>query len=441
MVKKEDALFSDDVTPTKEDSETERWKVLVVDDEQDVHVMTRLALEDFNFRNKKINLISAYSSEQAKELIAEHPDTALIILDVVMEKEDSGLDFVKYLRQDLKNNLVRVILRTGQPGYAPERSVIINYDINDYKEKTELTATKFFTAVVMALRSFVDLESLASEREAIKQQALASERFVPRNFLKLLGKESIVHVKLGDNVEQDMTVLFLDIRSFTSIAEKLTPKQTFEFINNVLSYFEPVIIENEGFIDKYIGDAVMALFCGPADAALETAIGLFKMQDKYNRLYTDATINIGIGINSGNVMVGSIGFHDRLECTVISDVVNIAARLEKVNVIYGTRILISDQVIKRLANPQQFKFRSIGDVFVKGKLEAIKVYEVIDGEPDDIAELKWKTKKEFETGLKYFYERHYEEARECFEKVLKENPSDTVATFYCEGCAQNVTSK
>ncbi|HEY9651698.1 MAG TPA: response regulator, partial [Coleofasciculaceae cyanobacterium] len=192
------------------------WKILVVDDDAEIHDITKLVLDDFTFEGKPLTFMSAYSGEEAKALIEKHPDTALILLDVVMETDDAGLEVVKYIRDVLGNLLVRIILRTGQPGQAPEDVVIINYDINDYKTKTELTTRKLFTALVAALRAFRALNKLEESRRELVKIAQASARFVPRQFLHFLHKESIVDAKLGDSVQADMSILFADIRSFTT---------------------------------------------------------------------------------------------------------------------------------------------------------------------------------------------------------------------------------
>jgi response regulator RpfG family c-di-GMP phosphodiesterase len=137
--------------------EKEKWKVIIVDDEQEVHHLTRMVLSDFEFDGKTLDFISAYSETEAFRVIQDNPDVAIILLDVVMDQDDSGLKIVKYIREQLKYHSVRIILRTGQPGQAPERMVITNYDINDYKEKTELTTQKLFTTMMAALRSYRDI--------------------------------------------------------------------------------------------------------------------------------------------------------------------------------------------------------------------------------------------------------------------------------------------
>ncbi|MFN6465735.1 MAG: ATP-binding protein [Nostoc sp. DedVER02] len=148
---------------------SEAWKIMIVDDDAEVHQGTKLALRGFTFEGKPLTFLSAFSGTEAKKLIAIHPDTAFILLDVVMETNDAGLMVVKYIREELKNQIVRVILRTGQPGDAPEESVILNYDINDYKLKVELTRQKLITSAIAALRSYRDLITIEKQTAQLTQ--------------------------------------------------------------------------------------------------------------------------------------------------------------------------------------------------------------------------------------------------------------------------------
>ena len=147
----------------------DKWKVMIVDDEEEVHEVTNLTLGDFIYDRKGLEFLHAYSGEDAKKLMKEHPDTALIFLDVVMETDHAGLEVVKYIRDKLKNSNVRIILRTGQPGQAPEKEVVRNYDINDYKEKSELTIQKLFTVIYSSLRSYRDIVTLDENRLGLKK--------------------------------------------------------------------------------------------------------------------------------------------------------------------------------------------------------------------------------------------------------------------------------
>ena len=169
-------------------STMDAWKVMIVDDEEEVHSITRLVMEDFRFENKPLEFISAYSSKQAQELILENKDTALILLDVVMEEDNSGLKFVEFVREELGNNLVRIILRTGQPGQAPEEKVIVDYDINDYAEKTELTVQRLNTSIISALRSYRDIKTIESHNNGLKSVVHASTVIIKHmNSLKDFG--------------------------------------------------------------------------------------------------------------------------------------------------------------------------------------------------------------------------------------------------------------
>jgi response regulator RpfG family c-di-GMP phosphodiesterase len=149
--------------------EKERWKVIIVDDEHEVHNVTRMVLGDFEFDGKDLEFISAYSETEALQVILDNPDVAIILLDVVMDHDDTGLKLVKYIREQLKYQSVRIILRTGQPGQAPEKRVITNYDINDYKEKTELTSQKLFTTIMASLRSYRDIMVIENNKIGLEK--------------------------------------------------------------------------------------------------------------------------------------------------------------------------------------------------------------------------------------------------------------------------------
>lgn len=161
-------LFADDVEEDLPQT-LGSWKVLIVDDEPEIHTVTKLAFSDFVFQDRNIEFISALSGADAKRLVKEHDDIAVVLLDVVMETDDAGLRVADFIRNDAQNYFTRIILRTGQPGQAPEREVIVNYDINDYKSKTELTAQKLFTVVISALRSYRDIINVELSRKGLEQ--------------------------------------------------------------------------------------------------------------------------------------------------------------------------------------------------------------------------------------------------------------------------------
>ena len=184
--KKDDALFfAEESTPSLKQSEkqTPGFKLLIVDDENEIHVMTKLVLSDYSYNGSSLEFLSAYSAKEARQLVKDHPDAACILLDVVMETQEAGLDVVRFIREEEKNDKLRIILRTGQPGKAPEKKIILNYDINDYKEKTELTTQKLFTTITTALRSYTHLVELEKKTKEIADKNLRLNEEIARRIV------------------------------------------------------------------------------------------------------------------------------------------------------------------------------------------------------------------------------------------------------------------
>jgi class 3 adenylate cyclase len=212
----------------------------------------------------------------------------------------------------------------------------------------------------------------------LQKTNLSIERFVPHAFLRIVGKPSIVDVELGDNKQETMSILFSDIRSFTTLSESMTPDENFTFINAYLERMGPVIRNHNGFIDKYIGDAIMALFTN-ADDAVRAGLAMLQTLAAFNaerRPVGQPPIGIGIGINSGSLMLGTIGEKQRMEGTVISDAVNLAARVEDLTKTYREPLLISEFTYQQLADPKVYDIRSVDVVVVKGKTRPVTIYAV-----------------------------------------------------------------
>ncbi|MBW7972201.1 DUF3369 domain-containing protein [Bradyrhizobium sp. BR 10289] len=169
MAEQDDVLhLIDDTGTASEETDTRKWKIAVIDDDPAVHDGTRFALSDYSLNGQSLEILSAHSAAEGRRLMAAHNDIAAVLLDVIMETDVAGLELVEYIRNELKNETVRIILRTGQPGQAPERRVIVQYDINDYKAKTELTADKLFTSLTAALRSYQQLERMVQTRRGLE---------------------------------------------------------------------------------------------------------------------------------------------------------------------------------------------------------------------------------------------------------------------------------
>lgn len=169
-------IFDDEDEPAFVDpTDTDRpWKILIVDDDKEVQLVSRMALADIRYDNRPMELIMASSAEEGRKALREQTDIAVILLDVVMETDDAGLKFAQFVRQELENAAVRIILRTGQPGQAPEQEVIVRYDINDYKEKSELTAQKLFTATIAAIRAYDHIRTLEASQDGMETIVRAS---------------------------------------------------------------------------------------------------------------------------------------------------------------------------------------------------------------------------------------------------------------------------
>jgi adenylate cyclase len=281
--------------------------------------------------------------------------------------------------------------------------------------------------------------NLKKALDAQLQLTHAYDRFVPHQFLDLLGYESIVDVKLGDRVQKTMSVLFADIRDFTSLSERMTPHENFKFINHYLMRTEPCITANNGFIDKYIGDGIMALFDGIADDAVKAGIAILENLAEYNLTREErgyAPIEIGIGINTGCLMLGTVGGENRMDGTAIGDAVNLASRLEGLTKNYGVPLLISHHTFSSLTVPGNYEIRPIDRVKVKGKSELVTVYEVFDADPPEVRSAKSATKAVFEKAWMLYREGEFGEAAELFEDCLSQNSVDKVAAIYLDRCRQ-----
>jgi len=275
-----------------------------------------------------------------------------------------------------------------------------------------------------------DLENALNLEVELKN---AYGRFVPQEFIQLLHKESILDVDIGNHVQQEMSILFSDIRDFTSLSEAMSPEDNFKFINAYLSRMELPIVENHGFIDKYIGDAIMAIFNGSADDAVQAAIAMLEELHSYNETRGRPgrpKLNIGIGINTGLMMIGTVGGKNRMDSTVISDAVNLASRLEGLTKNYKVPLLISEHTFLRLHHDSSYQIRIIDKVRVKGKSERVSVFEVFNADPEPIRRAKMQTKTIFEQGLTFYYLQSFHQAISYFEECIRICPEDKVAQIY-----------
>jgi class 3 adenylate cyclase len=283
------------------------------------------------------------------------------------------------------------------------------------------------------------LEEKVKERTAeLASLNQVYERFVPREFIDLLERESILQIKLGDQISQKMTVMFADIRGWTSLLEKMTPQEAFNCINAYLRRVSPTINECGGFIDQYYGDGVMALFPGTTDDAVRAAVSMQRAVAEYNQERARDgfdPIGIGVGLHLADLMLGIIGSEDRMQGAVVADAVNLAARIEGLNKMYGSSIALSDETLSEMKEPGRYRHRFIDKVRVKGREDAVTVYEVFEGDDDAMVDLKEQTKPGFESGLELYYGKKFSEASVHFNQVLEKNPQDLAARIYLKRSA------
>ncbi|OXM85031.1 adenylate/guanylate cyclase domain-containing protein [Paenibacillus rigui] len=272
-------------------------------------------------------------------------------------------------------------------------------------------------------------------------------RFVPQQFLRLLHKETILDVRLGDQVEENMSTLVCNIRGFYLMSKRLTPEQNFNFVNSFLKRFGPYIRKHQGTVNKYLGPGFMALFPGVGDEALNACIDIRKELSIYNMHRGEsgyAPVDLGIGLHKGPLRLGIIGEEQRLENNIISDHVNLATLLEKLTAPLGASILITDSVVESLTDASAFQYRNLGLIRAEGLEEPLHLYDVYQGDPDTIRALKEKTKARFEEAVMLYQVGRFYDAREAFLMVIKQNRQDKAAQLYfyvCDEYFQSGTTK
>ena len=276
-------------------------------------------------------------------------------------------------------------------------------------------------------------DSIRDKINDIETLNTSYERFVPKEFLTLLEKDAITDVNIGDSRSLKMGVLFSDMRNFTGISEKMSPEENFKFLNRYLEFMTPAIKKYNGFIDKYIGDAVMALFPTSAEDAVLAAVEMNKQLAVYNSDEPTSgkdPVNMGVGIHIGQLVLGTIGRELRMETTVISDTVNASARLENLNKTYKTNILISGVVRDELSPDIQSFCRLIDRTQVKGKVEFLDVYEVYLTDDEPLAEAKSKSKKVLTSIVDSYYLGDIKAAKKILGELEDDTKKDTVISFW-----------
>ena len=287
-------------------------------------------------------------------------------------------------------------------------------------------------AILVYLRS----RSHRAEQSIIEQNT-SFARFVPQEFLRLLGKGNLRDVDLTTNVQCEMTVLFSDIRSYSTLSEGMTSQEVLGLLNDYFGTVSKPISEHGGFIDNFIGDALMALFPQAPEDALHAAVsmrhGLRELNDR-RREDGGVPVRSGVGLHFGDITLGTIGSHSRMQSTAIGDTVNLASRIESVTKAFKVDIVISDSVYHRLKNPDEFLLREIDTVRVKGKQEPVTLYECFNADPEDISKCKAATMATLRRGLTLYKAGDFDQALDAFTECAEACPEDSIPPIYITRC-------
>ncbi|MCY1056701.1 adenylate/guanylate cyclase domain-containing protein [Nannocystis sp. SCPEA4] len=405
------------------------WKILVVDDDQEVHDITRLALAGLAVDGRPVALRSRHTAAAARDALAAERDIGVVMLDVVMESDHAGLELARWIRHDLGDPHVRIVLRTGQPGLAPEHKVMSDYDIHDYRDKTELTARRLATTVLGALRSYRDLTAIAELHRRERVLAAACARFVPERLLTLLGRSDAAEAVLGDQVEREMTVLVVDQRGFTDRAEWQTASDTFAALNHLFAAIVPAIDEQGGLVDRYLGDGLIAVFPDSPVHAVRAALAIVARA-------RDLGVGVGIGVHVGPVTLGLVGADGRMQSTVVADTVHLAAHVERLTRRFDVALLVTEAVHARLPRELAGDTRPLG-VSRTGKQRPTAVFEVFSAEAPALRADKRATRDAVVTAVRAMGEWRMAEAEQVLAGLTVEYPGDLALTVLREECRRH----
>ncbi len=285
---------------------------------------------------------------------------------------------------------------------------------------------------LLASQASVSLENARIYNEQDKLLS-AQQRFIPKQFLEHLGHHDIGKVTLGESVATNMSVLFSDIRDFTPLVESLPPEDVIKLLNSYYSALGEAITQHGGFIDSFAGDQIMALFSDSPKNSVIAGIEMSEAIRKFNKQSKESgmpQLRMGIGVNSGPLVLGTMGGRDRIQCTVLGDTVNLASRIEQLTKYYDCQFLIGEKTFKEIQSEKEFSLRIVDYVAVKGKDQAIKIYEVLNAETDERRALKEKTKPMLTAGLDAYFGMEFSKALEYFSQGNELDPTDKIFELY-----------
>lgn len=394
------------------------------------------------------------------------------VVELAFFGDNPGQDtYIESLNQLLKELVLRgtssIVSRdriTANPALAHLKSVMyaplkvkhrtLGMIVLGHSEEKEFTAAELKLLTTIALQTAGAIESAhlfqkglkeaRAKEEAIREMHEVSQKFVPNEFIKSLGKNNLTEVALGDLAEREVTVLFADIRGFTSLSESLEPKDNFLFINSFNKRMGPIVRKHHGFIMQYLGDGFMALFPEGSQHALRASVEMHGALEVYNTERQSKgrfPVKIGIGMQNGTLIMGITGDVDRLDAAIISDTVNTASRIEGLSKHYGSSILLTEMCKSNLEDPGEFNFRYLGPVQVQGKKKPVGLYECINGDYAALLTHKLDTLDDFDRGMNLYFNKEFAMAAVTFQKVLKKNRDDLPALLFLNRAAHLITQE
>jgi signal transduction histidine kinase/class 3 adenylate cyclase len=396
-----------------------RSRILIVDDEPVNHQVICK-----HFQGADFEIAQAMSGPEALKLIESEKPFDIVLLDVMMPRM-SGYEVCERIREHYLPSELPVIMVTAKSQVA-DLVEGLGSGANDYIAKP-FSKDEFLARVNTHLR--------------LHHIHAITNRFVPTEFIHALGKESLAEVKLGDQTEREVTVLFSDIRNYTTLAEQMTPEENFRFVSTYVGRMGPVIQDNRGFVNQYLGDGILSLFQhSPADA-LRAAIDMQLEVQRMNAERRQAgapPLSIGIGLHTGALIMGIIGDQKRTEAAIISDTVNVASRMEGLTKYYGASIIVSQDSVEKLPDPALFGLRYLGRVQVKGKQSALEIYECYEGDLPEVAAAKAASARMFSEALAAYFARNFRRAEQLFHEIIQQTPLDLPAARMLEKTAHHL---
>ena len=337
-------------------------------------------------------------------------------------------------------NLPRSIMCVPLPKNGEMKAVV--YFENNLTPRA-FTHERIEIIKLLASQASVSLENARIYNEQDKLLS-AQQRFIPRQFLEHLGHHDIGKVTLGESVAANMSVLFSDIRDFTPLVESLPPEAVITLLNSYYSTLGEPITQYGGFIDSFAGDQIMALFSNTPKNAVRAGIKMSEALQRFNehsRKSGMPEMHMGIGLNSGPLVLGTMGGRDRIQCTVLGDTVNLASRIEQLTKYYDCQFLIGEETFEQIKSEDEFSLRLVDFVAVKGKDQAVKIYEVLNALGDERRRLREASKSILAEGMDAYYARDFSKAMKVFNTGLELDPSDRVFSLYKERSEEYMRSK